>query len=43
MMATGDLLLKVLLKKKMRVVALGVQTTYVKDKSAEISYVGVNL
>ena len=42
-MNDGDLHVKVLLKKKMRSVALGVQTTYMKDKSAEISYVGVNL
>ena len=42
-MQDGDIHVGVLFKKKMRAVALGIQTTYVQDKAAEISFVGVNL
>ena len=42
-MQDGDIHVGVIFKKKMRAVTLGIQTTYVKDKETEISFVGVNL
>ena len=43
-MQDGDIQVGVIfIKKKMWAVALGIQTTYVKDKETEISFVGVNL